>query len=91
MRKGNTKREERRGIECTDATLAIALIDAEHRNVSSEVTFAMWRLLTNYDSDGMGNTLSICLCREEIVRGMGGIVQQRKDSYEEGKVRPTQQ
>jgi hypothetical protein len=56
------KREERE--ECTDATLAIALVDAEHRNVSPEITFAMGRLLADYDSDGMGFTLSICLWEE---------------------------
>jgi len=42
-----------------DSTLAVALVDAEHRNVSP-VTFEMRRLLADYYSDGMGYTLSIC-------------------------------
>ena len=54
--------------ECTNATLAVSLVDAEHRNVSSEVTFAMGRLLADNYSDGMGFTLSICLWGR-IVRG----------------------
>lgn len=41
-------------------TFAVALVDAEHRNVSPEVTFAMGRLLADYYSNGMGFTLSIC-------------------------------
>jgi hypothetical protein len=71
MRKGSTtEREKRRGERCTDATLAVALVDAEHRDVSPDVTFAMGRLLADYDSDGMGYTLSICLwgrinCQDE--------------------------
>jgi hypothetical protein len=60
-------RRDWREEECTDATLAVALVDAEHRNVSPEVTFAMGRLLADYDSDGMGFTLRICLW-ERIVR-----------------------
>jgi hypothetical protein len=59
MRKaaGRERREER----CTDATLSVSLVDAEHRNVSPEITFAMGRLLADYHSDGMGYALSICL------------------------------
>lgn len=34
-------RRGRREEKCTDATLAVTLVDAEHRNISSEVTFAM--------------------------------------------------
>jgi hypothetical protein len=81
-------RGERREEECTDATLAVALVDAEHRYVSPEVTFAMGRLLADYYPDGMGFTLSICLWEE-----LSGTIASRKkweyDSYKEGEVRPT--
>lgn len=60
MRKSSRKREEKR----TDATLAVTLVDAEHRNVSPEVSFTMRRLLADYYSDGMGYALSICLWEE---------------------------
>jgi hypothetical protein len=57
MRKKTARKERNR----TDATLAVTLIYAEHRNVSPEVTFTMRRLFADYHSDGMGYTLSICL------------------------------
>jgi hypothetical protein len=60
----NAARRGRKEGECTDATLAVALVDAEHRNVSPEVTFAMRRLLADYYPDGMGFTLSICLLEQ---------------------------
>lgn len=67
-------RRGRREEECTDAALAVALVDAEHRNVSPEVTFAMGRLLADYYPDGMGFTLSICLWEELS----GAIVSRKK-------------
>ena len=80
-------RGERREEECTDATLAVALVNAEHRNISPEVTIAMGRLLADYYADGMGFTLSICLWEE-----LSGAIESRKNwenSYKERKVRPT--
>jgi hypothetical protein len=54
-------RRKRTGEGCTDTTLAVALVDAEHSNVSPEVTLTMGRLLAHYNPDGMRNILRICL------------------------------
>ncbi len=55
---------ERREEECTDTTLTVTFVDTEHCDVSPEIPFAMRRLLADYYSDGMGDTLSICLKKE---------------------------
>ncbi len=57
----NAGRRGRREENCTDTTLAVALVDAEHSNVSPEVSFTVRRLLADYYSNGMGDALSICL------------------------------
>lgn len=51
----------------------------------------MRRLLADYDSDGVGHTLSICLWGKYCQAGAFIVQQQKKKkkSYEEREVRPT--
>lgn len=83
-KKANHERDWRKKRKRTNATLAVALVDAEHRNVSAEVTLAMGRLLADYYSDGVGFTLSICLCEGTVMSGsrkikMGNTARTRKE------------
>ena len=57
-------RIERREGKRTDSTLTITLVDAEHSNVSPEVTLTMGRLLADDHPDGMRDALRICLEQE---------------------------
>ena len=54
-------RIERGEEKRTDSTLTITLVDAEHSNVSPEVTLTMGRLLADDYPNGMRHALRICL------------------------------
>jgi hypothetical protein len=56
---------------CTDAALAVALVDAEHGDVTPETPFTVWRLLADYDPDGMRDALRVSL-EMEIVSDSAG-------------------
>lgn len=55
---------KRREGKRTDSTLTVTLVDAEHSNVSPEVSLTMGRLLADDHPDGMRYALRICLEQE---------------------------
>ena len=70
----------------TNPTLAVRLVDAEHRNVSPEVPFTVGRLFTDNDPNRKRDTFGVSL-RNEREHSISGLTADCY-SYKERQVRP---